>query len=65
MSWVEKNRKINNQGGGGGTIIWDSRVKEKLVDKGFSFFYTKEKLSTNGMAIECVYDYNSFTGRYS
>ena len=34
MSWVEKNRKINNRGrgggagggGGGGTIIWDSRV---------------------------------------
>ena len=32
MSWVEKNRKINNQGGRGGggrgwAIIWDSRVK--------------------------------------
>ena len=26
MSWVEKNRKINNRGGGGGTIIRDSRV---------------------------------------
>ena len=29
MSWVEKNRKINNCGGGGGggwTIIRDSRV---------------------------------------
>ena len=25
MSWVEKNRKINNRGGGG-TIIQDSRV---------------------------------------
>ena len=31
MSWVEKNRKINNQGGRGGgrgwAIIWDTRVK--------------------------------------
>ena len=35
MSWVEKNRKINNRGwgeGGGGTIIRDSRVSV-LYDK--------------------------------
>ena len=32
MSWLEKNRKINNWGGGGvwgGTIIRDSRVVVK------------------------------------
>ena len=30
ISWVEKNRKIKNRGGGGGTIIRDSRVKAKF-----------------------------------
>ena len=34
MSWVEKNRKINNQGGGGegGRIIRDSRVVFTVIN---------------------------------
>ena len=31
MSWVEKNLKINSRRGGGGTIIWDSRVNGKQL----------------------------------
>ena len=47
MSWVEKNRKINNQGG---AIIRDSRVNKNFnqivfyVDYLFSFFGTDKTL---------------------
>ena len=33
MSWVEKNRKINNWGAVGGVIIRDSRVLTKSMAK--------------------------------
>ena len=36
MSWVEKNQKINNRGGGGGTIIRDSRVFIKNLSLSFT-----------------------------
>ena len=43
MSWVEKNRKINNFGGGrGGTIIRDSRVGES-TEKYITFTVPVEK----------------------
>ena len=37
MSWVEKNRKINNPGGGGGgeTIIRDSKEAGRCPEYGF------------------------------
>ena len=44
MSWVEKNRKINN--GGGGTIIWDSKVYiYKVVN--WLLLTRKSKFSSN------------------
>ena len=30
MPWVEKNRKVDNRGGGGGGIIRGSRVRQYL-----------------------------------
>ena len=56
MSWVEKNRKINNRGGRGGTIIQDSRViatgKRRNQLASAPNYHTTKYFSENVMAIE-------------
>ena len=59
MSWVEKNRKINNRGGGrggggdGGTIIQDLKVqiRANVVTNWGSFNKLGQPLFQNGTAI--------------
>ena len=33
MSWIEKSRKINKRGGGGGMIVQDSRVYSQVANE--------------------------------